>query len=178
MAKRISFLLFLMLTGAGALFDSAASKPQDRAPAPGSNKCVSCHSQLTGTSKISARYLEWHSSAHRAKAVGCEKCHGGDPTSSDLKKAHSGVLPPQNLRSRLHNTNLPETCGVCHKAVVSSFVESTHYVRLKDTGLGPSCIACHGHMASKIVAICSADIGFSEAALMSWTSRLTPSLSS
>ena len=153
MVKRISFLLFLLLlvfTCAGSFFDAAASRRQKIRVALKSDNCVSCHEKLKGPLEVSARYMEWHLSPHRANGVGCEKCHGGDPATSDLKSAHSLMLPPRDPRSRLNSKNLPETCGTCHKAVVSSFVESTHYGKLKDGGLGPSCITCHGHMASKI----------------------------
>jgi hypothetical protein len=149
MQTRIILLLFVMVTGAGWFFDSPDGRGQDIGSSIRNNKCVNCHSRLTGPAEMKARYVEWSLSAHQKNGVGCDQCHGGDPT-RNLKNAHSGMLPSQDPNSRLHKGNLPETCGRCHGAVVSSFVESTHYVKLKETGLGPSCITCHGHMALKV----------------------------
>jgi len=90
-------------------------------------------------------------SKHKEKGVGCEKCHGGDPKVSDEKKAHAGVIMPRDANSRLHPQNPPETCNACHPGIVSSFVESRHYQKLKSAGLGPSCTTCHQHMASQVL---------------------------
>jgi hypothetical protein len=149
MAKRVIFLFFGMVIGAGSMTDSRAWRKQDSL-AIRNNRCVSCHSRLTSPLEISARYLDWHVSAHKVNGVGCDKCHGGDATAGDLKSAHRGMLPRQDSHSRLHNSKLPETCGVCHRSVVNSFVESTHYERLKNTGMAPSCVSCHNHMASTV----------------------------
>jgi ssDNA-binding Zn-finger/Zn-ribbon topoisomerase 1 len=115
------------------------------------NNCVTCHAQLARPLHLTSKYAEWHISTHKEKAVSCEKCHGGDPKITDEKKAHAGVIPPKDAKSRLHPQNLPETCNACHTGIVSSFVESKHYQRLKSAGLGPSCTTCHQHMASQVL---------------------------
>lgn len=115
------------------------------------NNCVTCHAQITQPVALSNRYFEWHSSAHKEYGVSCEKCHGGDPSTSDKVKAHVGIYPYANQRSQIHFRNLPTTCKSCHQGVVQAFVESKHYQNLKTTGLGPSCSTCHAHMASEVV---------------------------
>lgn len=115
------------------------------------NHCASCHSRLTAPLSVSNKYFEWHISLHRDHSVGCERCHGGDPTTQDKNKAHQHVLPASHSQSKVHPANLPETCSVCHSAVVKSFVQSAHYEKLKGSGLGPSCTTCHEHMASAVV---------------------------
>ncbi|MDX2043037.1 MAG: multiheme c-type cytochrome [Acidobacteriota bacterium] len=115
------------------------------------NNCVGCHAKVTSPYKLTSRYAEWQISTHHEKAVGCEKCHGGDPAIKDEKRAHQGVVPPENPQSRLHLKNLPETCSTCHQGVVSSFTESTHYQKLKGAGIGPSCSTCHVHMGSQVL---------------------------
>jgi len=135
--------------GAGAT--AKLFTPQDALVELRDNNCVNCHARLSTPLRLTSRYAEWHMSTHKEKAVGCEKCHGGDPKSSDEKKAHGGVIAPGDAKSRLHPQNLPETCNACHKGIVSSFVESKHYQNLKSAGLGPSCTTCHQHMASQVL---------------------------
>ncbi|HZS08007.1 MAG TPA: multiheme c-type cytochrome [Blastocatellia bacterium] len=153
MLKKISVLFVFALFGAASLAErSATSAAQDTLVAFRDNNCVTCHARSNGL-QLDNRYFQWHSSLHREKAVGCEKCHGGDPTVTDKKKAHAGLFPPADARSRLSPKNLPETCGSCHQGIVSSFVESKHYQRLTSSGLGPSCSTCHVHMGSEIVSV-------------------------
>jgi hypothetical protein len=94
--------------------------------------------------------MDWHFSVHRINGVGCDKCHGGDVTADDARRAHIGVIPSTRKESRLSLERLPETCGACHKAIVNSFVESVHFEKLKTSGLAPSCNTCHRHMASSV----------------------------
>src|SRR5215468_6999375 len=56
------------------------------------NNCVVCHSGLLEPVRVSAHFYEWLNSMHEKKGVGCEKCHGGNPSAKDLKTAHTGVL--------------------------------------------------------------------------------------
>ena len=143
---------FIFLSGAGVPGDAAKlSSSQDAMIELRDNKCVDCHARLSTPLRLTSRYAEWHISTHKEKAVGCEKCHGGDPKIADEKKAHDGVISPNDSKSRLHPQNLPETCSACHQGIVSSFVESTHYLKLKGAGLGPSCTTCHQHMASQVL---------------------------
>lgn len=123
------------------------------------NNCVLCHSGLKSP-VLSGRYLEWQVSPHREAGVACNKCHGGDPAQRDPQKAHVGILPPSNKGSRLHLTNLPETCSECHTSIVNAFTESTHYERLKGSGFAPSCTNCHGHMASSVASYPSEGAAF------------------
>ncbi|MFN0084037.1 MAG: cytochrome c3 family protein [Blastocatellia bacterium] len=116
-----------------------------------SNTCVQCHSQLIEPLLVSGKHLEWQFSAHEAKGVGCEKCHGGDAASKDKKKAHTGILPSSNIESRLSMRNQPETCAACHQNILDEFMKSAHYKQLKGIGLGPSCGNCHAHMATQVV---------------------------
>jgi Cytochrome c7 and related cytochrome c len=126
---------------------SASRSRQGGAP---NNGCVKCHSRLSTPAGMSSRFLDWRASAHAAAGVACDKCHGGDAAARDAANAHTGMLPPSNRNSRLHEMNAPETCGSCHRAIASSFVESEHYRRLKASEGGPSCISCHGHMGSSV----------------------------
>ncbi len=153
MLKKLAVLTFAALSGA-VLFSNhlPSSSAQDTLAAYRGNNCVACHSKTTSL-QMDNRFFQWHSSLHRDKGVGCDKCHGGDPSITDPKKAHVGMLKPEDPKSKLHPRNLPGTCGSCHKEVVGSFVESKHYQKLKASDAGPSCSTCHVHMGSDVVLI-------------------------
>ncbi|HWQ33594.1 MAG TPA: multiheme c-type cytochrome [Blastocatellia bacterium] len=149
--KRLLFLAVLFISGFFLILPATThSAAQDELAPFRDNNCVTCHAR-TSQLALSNRYFQWHSSLHREKGVGCEKCHGGDPKVADAKKAHAGVLPSAESESRLNARNLPENCGSCHQQVVNAFIESRHYQKLKGSGLGPSCSTCHVHMGSEVI---------------------------
>ncbi|MGH9822420.1 MAG: multiheme c-type cytochrome, partial [Blastocatellia bacterium] len=150
MFKMTATTLFTLVIAAGFYFDAGSASEQAGSDITKNDSCVLCHSALSKPSDQATRYLEWRMSAHAANSVGCEKCHGGDPTGNNMKQAHRGVFPPSNSDSRLNSSTVSETCGACHQAISRSFVESAHYQKLKSSGMGPSCISCHGHMASSV----------------------------
>jgi predicted CXXCH cytochrome family protein len=160
MLKRFCVLVYAVATGASICSALPAfSSPQEDLSAFKGNSCVQCHSRTTDAKMASNRYLEWHLSAHKNAGVGCEKCHGGDPSSPEMNRAHVGVATPADARSRLSPARLPDTCGACHQQVTASFVQSKHHQRLKEVGLGPSCNTCHGHMASAVIVVPSETSG-------------------
>jgi hypothetical protein len=69
-----------------------------------------------------------------------------------MEGAHAGMLPPEQTKSPVYFTNIPETCGKCHDAELAAFKKSKHYKELEDTGRGPNCVTCHGSMANHIMA--------------------------
>lgn len=155
MKQKGKLFLLLVFGAIGAISWNAAAErghaQQKVEDAYKSNTCVQCHSQLVEPLLVSSKHLEWQFSAHEAKGVGCEKCHGGDAAAKDKKKAHAGILPSTNIESRLSMRNQPDTCGACHQNIIAEFMKSSHYKQLKGIGLGPSCGNCHGHMATQVV---------------------------
>lgn len=152
MSKRILVLIFLFYFGLHALPEvQLRPRAQGAAPTYRNNNCVSCHATLSEPLHVSSRFYEWQESRHQARAVGCEKCHGGNPAATEASAAHSGVFSVDDPRSRMHYRNQPETCGSCHQTVVRAFVQSEHYQKLKGVGLGASCNTCHAHMATQVV---------------------------
>lgn len=153
--KRLGKLALVLVLGALCALWTARPAPgraqQKIEDAYRNNTCVQCHAQLTEPLMVSSKHLEWQFSAHEAKGVGCEKCHGGDATAKDKTKAHAGILPSSNIDSRLSMRNQPDTCGACHQNILDEFRKSSHYKQLKGIGLGPSCGNCHAHMATQVV---------------------------
>lgn len=153
MCKKLSVVSLFAFFAAVVFFGSGvkAISSQDVQAEFKDNNCVLCHARLSNPYRLTSRYAEWQLSTHKEKSVGCDKCHGGDPGTKDEKRAHVGILSPQDAQSKLHQKNLPETCNTCHQSIVSSFTESKHYQKLKEAGVGPTCSTCHVHMASQVL---------------------------
>lgn len=115
------------------------------------NQCVKCHASLTEPLRISAHFYEWLDSPHEKQQVGCEKCHGGDPTQTTFGTAHQGVQHASLPTSRLAPKRAPATCQTCHQAIAQAFVQTTHFKQLLASGDGPSCTTCHHHMAASVI---------------------------
>ena len=88
---------------------------QVRSPASG-NECPTCHLRLVWTQSATAHVDLWITSKHAVSRVGCEKCHGGDPKTTDERAAHRGVVNSANRSSPVNGIALPLTCGRCHRA--------------------------------------------------------------
>jgi cytochrome b subunit of formate dehydrogenase len=75
--------------------------------------------------------------AGNLKAAACSDCHG----------AHA-IVPSRDVRSPIHRTRVPETCGTCHAAVRDAYAGSihgqSHHRGVKDA---PTCTDCHGEHA-------------------------------
>ncbi len=52
--------------------------------------------------------------------MGCEECHGGDPTEPDWKKAHIGLIKDPSY------PDASETCGMCHEDIAEHYDTSLH----------------------------------------------------
>ncbi len=151
MWKKLCLLTFLTFILINLSFISAQSKNQSREAVAQTNSCITCHSTTFSPVELGNHYLQWHFSAHKEKNVGCDQCHGGNPSAIGKIKSHEGVLPAADLKSRINQWNLPETCGACHQTIAKSFTTSTHFQRLKSSETGPSCSTCHSHMARDVI---------------------------
>lgn len=95
---------------------------------------------------------DWDRSAHGRNFVGCESCHGGDPTTFESFLAHRGVLNSRNPASPVHPQNLPRTCGACHTGQFVAFQKSRHYTLLQEGNSDvPVCSTCHGAVAAQLL---------------------------
>jgi cytochrome b subunit of formate dehydrogenase len=83
------------------------------------NECGSCHDKPPKNSHGRSLYDTYRLSYHGqvtqlglARAARCSDCHG----------AHD-ILPAENPLSRVHETNLVNTCGNCHEGANANFVK-------------------------------------------------------
>lgn len=94
---------------------------------------------------------EWDLSAH-SPGVGCERCHGGDPTRWESALAHRGILHSSNPSSPIFRANLPQTCGVCHSGLFVAFQKSRHFALLQRGNREvPTCITCHDEVGAHVL---------------------------
>jgi predicted CXXCH cytochrome family protein len=62
--------------------------------------CTLCHPEAR---------VEFERSIHSSEEVSCVSCHGGDPTASDVGRAHS-----KDFKGRIHRRDVPDLCASCH----------------------------------------------------------------
>lgn len=107
------------------------------------NQCIECHKDpafRVQNKKLYDYYQEYEKSLHGLLEVSCDECHGGDPTARKLAVAHTGVMEAVSY------TRIPATCGRCHQAQEQAYSGSKHAEILKETGMAPNCVTCHGSM--------------------------------
>lgn len=118
-----------------------------RAPAAEDSHCADCHianPDLPSHSHV----VDWQSSIHGRREVGCEDCHGGNATTFRKFLAHRGIIAPNHPDSPLHPANVARTCGSCHGAILSAYTSSPHWELLKSgADTPPTCTSCHGSLA-------------------------------
>jgi ribosomal protein S27AE len=106
--------------------------------------CGRCHGQkflMDGAGQSSQAFASYQESVHglatengSKKAAVCTDCHG----------AHE-ILPANDAKSPIYKFNVPSTCGKCHTAVETTFMQSIHGQGIaKGNGLAPVCTDCHG----------------------------------
>lgn len=139
---RLVFLIFLLAAMQLAPGPDAAAAE---------NGCVACHDTLPENTRFAGRHKDFSGSVHQRAGITCDACHAGDPATNDKKRAHVGVYPAGDPKSRVYFQNVPDTCGRCHTAQLTAFTQSVHYAQLKKSGKGPNCVTCHGSMATRVL---------------------------
>lgn len=91
-------LVFICLALGALIVDARHASAQ-----PGSF-CADCHFARPDAPG-QAHLMEWDRSPHRRNSIGCERCHGGDPTTVERFLAHRDILPPSDAKSPVHPRN-------------------------------------------------------------------------
>ena len=116
------------------------------------SRCADCHFANPQADPDPDHLLDWERSAHGRERVGCERCHGGDASTTESFIAHRGILASRNPSSDTHRVNLPRTCGRCHTGAFVGFQRSRHYELLSEgADDGPTCTTCHGAVAARLL---------------------------
>ncbi len=116
------------------------------------NNCISCHQDLEeedGPSHVFSRDI------HSQRGLGCQDCHGGDPTLEDMDE----VRASGDYRGAPGHLEVPDFCARCHSSAaymhehnpslavdqMAKYRTSIHGQKLfgeKDTKVA-NCISCH-----------------------------------
>jgi hypothetical protein len=152
----------VLILGAALLCGTAVARAGLAQAPRGASRCVDCHARLPETTGVGHGFTAWRGSRHGAAGVGCEACHGGDPSAADAATAHRGIARSGDTASTVYFARIPDTCGRCHASEAGYFRSSVHFARLRSDGHGPNCVTCHGSMATtvltpeRVLGICSA----------------------
>jgi len=114
--------------------------------------CTKCHEDpafYAEYPKLYGYYQQWLGSPHEQAGISCNDCHGGDPDTDSIEDAHAGVLPMNKPTSTLHYQKQPDTCGQCHRANRTQFVQSKHFTALMGQRAAPTCTTCHPAMSRR-----------------------------
>jgi cytochrome b subunit of formate dehydrogenase len=106
--------------------------------------CAACHGDALLTKKFHipvVRPVEAYLQSVHARAVAagkpgavCSDCHG----------SHA-VFPASDPRSPIWWTNVPQTCGKCHKDILAAYGQSIHgQAAARGARDAPVCTDCHG----------------------------------
>ena len=116
------------------------------------SRCADCHFANLQAAPEPEHLADWEHSPHGRNDVGCDRCHGGDPTTFESFRAHAGILNSRNPASPAHRSNLPKTCGACHVGPFVAFQKSRHYELLQSgERRGPTCTTCHDSVAARLL---------------------------
>lgn len=124
--------------------------------AASSTQCISCHLELESDQGPAH---DFERDVHFQKGLGCQDCHGGDPTLDDM----DAVRVSKGFRGAPDRLMIPEFCARCHSDAaymrehnpalpvdqLSKYKTSVHGIRLiqqKDAKVA-TCVSCHtAHM--------------------------------
>jgi hypothetical protein len=142
----INFTAFFLIT----FFNAGTVSSEDI-----TNGCIQCHSnpafRITNK-KLYKYFRDWELSIHALEKVTCVDCHGGDPNSTDKKKAHGGNI--RQLLTPVEYERISTTCGKCHEENAKNYKKSKHYRILTAKGdsprLTPTCVTCHSSINTSI----------------------------
>lgn len=87
----------------------AASTAAPSAPA---SSCLSCHSQLE--EEMLAPATAWAHDVHAAAGLGCESCHGGDPSPSLAKDDEAAMTKEKGFHAPPGRLEVAGFCARCH----------------------------------------------------------------
>jgi hypothetical protein len=119
------------------------------------SRCADCHLANLASSPVLQRsgpfrhFQDWDLSPHSRHGVGCDKCHGGNPTTFERFPAHQDLLDARHPASPINRVNVPRTCGTCHTGPYVAFQRSRHYRLVREGDVrGPTCTTCHGEVSA------------------------------
>jgi predicted CXXCH cytochrome family protein len=82
------------------------------------SSCIKCHLSSDRVSDTTAAAAFLASDIHQANGIGCEKCHGGDPTRGFTENDPTLAMDPtKGFMSPPDKAAIPEFCARCHSDI-------------------------------------------------------------
>ena len=100
--------------------------------------CGTCHDDILVDYETSEHARALIKSGLVGSAPSCSSCHG----------KHE-IHPKSEAGATTSHARIPETCGNCHKGIVTDWMESAHGTALAAGDKGPVCSTCHSPHAVK-----------------------------
>ncbi|HSR53434.1 MAG TPA: cytochrome c3 family protein [Acidobacteriota bacterium] len=119
------------------------------------SSCITCHDVFKET-PIGDMVEPFLKGVHARAGLGCESCHGGDPSTSDKELSMS---PDRGYKGVPARGDMPQFCGSCHSSAeymrrfdpslridqVAEYRTSVHGQKLAEGDANvATCISCHG----------------------------------
>jgi len=74
--------------------------------------CIVCHEQLADA--LLAPVQGWDRDVHKEIGLGCEACHGGDPSATVAEDPEASMSAKHGFRGAPRRLDVPVFCGTCH----------------------------------------------------------------
>jgi hypothetical protein len=104
------------------------------------DECMSCH-EAEEEPELSEPVEQWRESVHAEAEVGCDACHGGDPSQDDEELAmdedEAGFVGSPSWHE------VPEFCGACHEDVLDGYSQSVMASKIEEGEAVAVCTTCH-----------------------------------
>jgi len=149
MKTRVLILLASALAVASAVTVAGAAEPP--ALTRQSSRCADCHVANIDRAPAPGHFREWELSAHGRAGIGCESCHGGDPSTFDALRAHRDILATSDPASPTRRQNVAATCGACHAGAYLAYRRGPHFPFVAADVNIPTCTDCHGAVGAHLL---------------------------
>ena len=101
--------------------------------------CIQCHTSEKMGPEMHELVNQWKASWHAKNGISCHNCHGGAPEDASMAMKHQ-----RGFKGAPKDIDVPEFCGTCHIAIMNNYLKSGHGRTLRESGVAPNCVTCHG----------------------------------
>lgn len=91
---------------------SAEARAGAAGEAAAASSCVSCHGGLEAEAAEPVHL--WEKDVHRLAGLGCEACHGGDPSPALAENGEAAMDPAKGFRPAPGRLEIADSCARCH----------------------------------------------------------------
>ena len=91
------------------------------AQTPAESSCIACHKLLD--ENLLAPVTAFANDIHAHNGIGCESCHGGDPSPAVAEDAEAAMSKKAGYIGKPSRKDIPQLCGKCHSnpAMIKKF---------------------------------------------------------